>query len=537
LVNRTEQLSLALPLIVIAAFLIVAAWLRGSEYDEQYTMFLIAGVARPIWPEEVFPAGLAATLQSGQASLLGIASDLRVTDVHPPLYFWAAALWRQLMGGGLFTLRLLSVACTVVSLALVGRIARAAAAPPLLAVVLTAGCYGFAYTGVIARGFALAQMLSLAGALAVLGCRGPGRALVAGLLFGAAAFSNYLAVFPAAGIIAGWVWEVLRNHRSCHGRPKSALPGVAWDGLPADLFPAGTTQRDPAWSGRSALTLPFVAVCGAAPFLLAAFWFFVEQRESRIGQFPPFDMVASLARLGQYGTAAMFGGLPLYLHGSPRIFVYSLVVLSMIGCVVLVMWRHRAPPFRPALVLGCCATPAGLLVLGLIFDNTPIELRYLAFMTPYVSLLLAGAMGDLPCPARTVAAATVIGIQVVATAAMPVRQETMQPAQATAAAAGMLAGDGAVLLPRGNDGVGIVGAFATEARADLPILVISAGERQHQLAERLAGLSRVVVATLTQDQDSRTAVPATVAALMQSGWQRVAEGYNVIAFERHPKRE
>ena len=37
----------------IALVLTTAAWLRGAEYDEQYTLFLTSGVARPDWPSSV----------------------------------------------------------------------------------------------------------------------------------------------------------------------------------------------------------------------------------------------------------------------------------------------------------------------------------------------------------------------------------------------------------------------------------------------------------------------------------------------------
>ena len=111
-------------MLLAALVLTAAAWLRGAEYDEQYTLFLTAGTARPVWPDTVFPAGLVASVQSGHASLAGIARDLRATDVHPPLYFWAAALWRTVFGPGLFAVRMLSVLCGLVSLGLVGLIAR-----------------------------------------------------------------------------------------------------------------------------------------------------------------------------------------------------------------------------------------------------------------------------------------------------------------------------------------------------------------------------------------------------------------------------
>src|ERR1700689_4717911 len=89
---RSRFLAVLLP---CALVLLLVAWQRGAEYDEQYTLFLTSGVPRPDWPASMFPAGLARQLQSGDASMTAIAHDLRVTDVHPPLYFWLVALWRR----------------------------------------------------------------------------------------------------------------------------------------------------------------------------------------------------------------------------------------------------------------------------------------------------------------------------------------------------------------------------------------------------------------------------------------------------------
>ena len=161
--GNARQQSCAIVLTLGLLVLGATALLRGAEYDEQYTMFLTAGVARPAWPAQPFPAGAARALQAGHASLAAIAHDLRTTDVHPPLYFWAVALWRRLVGGGLFAARLFSVLCGMAALVAVAVIARRLALPSALAMLLTLGCYGFAYTGAIARGFALAQALTLCG--------------------------------------------------------------------------------------------------------------------------------------------------------------------------------------------------------------------------------------------------------------------------------------------------------------------------------------------------------------------------------------
>jgi len=79
--NDRRFLWILLPCTVI---LVLAAWLRGAEYDEQYTLFLTSGVPRPDWPVTVFPAGLARQIQAGHAGLAAIARDLRVTGNCSP---------------------------------------------------------------------------------------------------------------------------------------------------------------------------------------------------------------------------------------------------------------------------------------------------------------------------------------------------------------------------------------------------------------------------------------------------------------------
>jgi hypothetical protein len=204
LVNATENRVRLAVLALAAAVLITAAWLRGAEYDEQYTLFLTAGTARPAWPDGVFTAGDVAAFQAGQASFAGIAADLRVTDVHPPLYFWITWLWRSVFGPSLFAARMLSVVCGVAIIGLVGMIARRCLVQPWAAMLVTLGCYGFVYTGTIARGFALAEVLALAGVTLLLSRR----PVLAGICLGAACCANYLALFVAVAAVVvtgGWI--------------------------------------------------------------------------------------------------------------------------------------------------------------------------------------------------------------------------------------------------------------------------------------------------------------------------------------------
>jgi Dolichyl-phosphate-mannose-protein mannosyltransferase len=499
--------------------LVSAAWMRGAEYDEQYTLFLTAGMGRPDWPDDAFPAGDIQRLQAGHVGFAAIAHDLRATDVHPPLYFWSVAAWRTLIGDSLFAARLASVLFSLAALGMVAAIARMARVPPVTAVLLTLGCYGFVYTGAIARGFALAQLLTLSG-VALLLCaeRRVSRwlALAAGTLLGAATFSNYLAAFVGC---AALLWSATIGDK-IFPRPQRRGDGAAKPPL----------RSTPAW-----LRLSMPAALGFAVWLPGDIWFFLAQRQSRTGQFAPFDAAPAIAQLARYFGANLLGGLPLYLGGLASRVVTLALALLVLALAGLTIWQWRCiatPGPRLLLAIAAAAPPLGLLLLGLVFDSAPIELRYLAFATPFVGLLLAGAFATLPRRAGRMSCGLVLAVQIMSLAGLMTRPETMQPARATAVAAAALVGDGVVLLPHGNDGVGIVGAFAIEAPPTLRLLVVGKDASAAQIRARAERFDRVVLSLLGQDADSRATLPVMREAVADPCWRQVGEGFDVLAFER-----
>lgn len=504
-------------LLLAAAVLAGAAALRSAEYDEQYTLFLTGGVARPAWPQTPFAAGSVVAMQSGQAGLLAIARDLRRTDVHPPLYFWAVAVWRRAVGGGVLAARMFSVLCSLAALLAVGAMARSAGIPPALAMLFTLGCYGFAYTGSIARGFALAQVLNVAG-VALLMRR---RHIASGFALGAAAAANYLAVFVAlASLARGAAGAELR---STGGKGSGILRPAA----------APRVLRTSRWSAaRRRTASPAGLLPGLCLFVSLDLCFFLAQHNARTGQFPPFHLPDSLQRLARYLAADFSGGLPRYASGPLQPLLETGLSLGLCACVMLVLVRWRHIPMAPLLAAAAAATPLGLLVLGAVYRTTPIELRYLAFTIPFAATLLAGAVASLPRRPRHVAIAMVLAVQAAAMAGLLTRPETMQPARATAAAAASLAGDGIVLLPGGNDGVGIVGAFASESPPNLRLLVVRPDETPQQILARIGPVRRVVLALLAQDAASRATVPLLQATFGTPCWQRLGRGFNVLALGR-----
>jgi hypothetical protein len=490
-----------------AVVLILAAWLRGAEYDEQYTLFLTSGVPRPDWPVTVFPAGLARDIQAGHTGLLAIARDLRTTDVHPPLYFWLVSLWRDVFGNGLFVARLFSVTLGLGALALTGVIARLARIPPVWAVLLTLGCYGFTYTSVVARGFALAQLLVLGGVAGLLLGRRFWHFALAGAFLGAATMSNYLSAFPAAACMfavgVDWAW------------PPQSSPLTA-PGDRAAISTAHTSHR------LLGVALGFLA------FIPADLWWFLAQRGTRLEQFPPFSLGQSVARLAVRLAGNILGGLPLYVGGAASSAVTAALGLLLMWLLARVAWRWRhigIPRPRIMFALGALAPAFGLLGLGAVFDNTPIEIRYLSFSTPFVALLLAGAL-------RAQGAAILLTVQAASIVGLMLAPQTMQPARAAACLTAELVEGGVVLLPRGNDGVGVVGAFAIEAPPSLPLLLIAAADTPEQIRFRIGAWHRVVLALLEQDSASRSASDAMRRAMNTSIWREVAHGPNVAVYER-----
>ncbi len=419
---------------------------------------------------------------AGHAGFGQIAHDLRAGDVHPPLYFWALEIWRRVFGPSWFAARMLSVGCSVTALAAVGWLAALAEIAVVPAMLATLLAYGFAYTSVVARGFALAQLLNLVGmacTFAAVRQRRQAFSFAGGLAFGAASFANYLAVFTG---FAALFWLVLGPAR------RRRLP----------LALLGTV-----------LLLPLDA------------WFFLAQRGSRVGQFAAFSWRHALPLLAKDAGAAWFGGLPLYAGGLAVPVALGLAVLACLCAgFVISAWR---PAFL-LFALAAAATPVGLLALGVVFHNTPIEIRYLAFSTPFVALLCAGA---LPRPWLGV----LLAVEACAIIGLAIAPATMQPQGAAARAAAALATpDTLVLLPFGNDGVGVAGPFIAAAPDDLRILLIGADaggvksyERSNNVIASVAKQSsfllsaraltlttepRVILVQIAADDASRAAVAA-----------------------------
>jgi hypothetical protein len=141
--------------IIACAALLACIHLRNASiwYDEAITLLTTSGHAQVDWSLGV--------MQFHPTANLGkILLDLRNQDVHPPLYFWALAIWRVLFGASLEVARSFSACFVFATLALLFRVAqqlgvRPAWVPVALYATSSAGTW-YAYD---ARPYAMATFL------------------------------------------------------------------------------------------------------------------------------------------------------------------------------------------------------------------------------------------------------------------------------------------------------------------------------------------------------------------------------------------
>ena len=367
--SRFIPISLAL-LVLVTAIRLPGLYSRAIWYDEAITLLGTAGNARPTWPEEPRPAGDLQPLLSGAPTLAHIAGELRGTDVHPPLYYWALSYWRRSLGPSLEVARGFSLVCSVGSVLLLYVFCRAGKLRnPLLPTLTFAFSASAVHHAQEARAYAMAGLLLGAAApVALWAAKGTAEerlrrisgCAATGALCAAAFLTNYMALFPAA-VVA--LWLVLSVPR---GRPVCLLvTAVAGAALTAPWMPAllhqlgRRTEQEAGFRGLGSelahlpLRLLENVLLPATP--------------------PPWsgDLagVIFLAGVGAIGILAVVSGVALF----------------------------RAEPARPrflALVLGLAAAPpVGLLLLNVLFDKHLDQARYVSFAGPAVAILLTCGVG------------------------------------------------------------------------------------------------------------------------------------------------
>jgi hypothetical protein len=126
-----------------------------------------------------------------------------------------------------------------------------------------------------------------------------------------------------------------------------------------------------------------------------------------------------------------------------------------------------------------------------------------------------------------------LAIQSMGLAGLMIRPETMQPqARVARDAAAWVGADGLVLLPRGNDGVGVAGVFLLVAPPDLRVQLVDAAPKATSL-DAAARFPRIVLALLELDRDSRAASMELARIFAQDPcWRQIANRPAMRAYDR-----
>jgi uncharacterized membrane protein len=111
-----EQI-VAIIIVCAALFAFIHIHRASIWYDEAITLLTTSGHAKLDWP-------LGMMQFHPTTNLRKIVSDLYEQDVHPPLYFWALALWRTAFGGSLEVARTFSALFILATLVLLYWLAR-----------------------------------------------------------------------------------------------------------------------------------------------------------------------------------------------------------------------------------------------------------------------------------------------------------------------------------------------------------------------------------------------------------------------------
>ena len=356
--------------------------------------------------------------------------------------------------------------------------------------LLTLGCYGFVYTNAIARGFALAQMLTLCG------------------------------IASAAGRPAA-CWQ---GHASARRAAATTLP-------------SSSRRRLHRYGRRHGVAVP-----AALPFLGLDAWFFAAQHASRPDQFPPFDALAEPAcGWSEYQTATVFGGLPLYVDGVPRRIVAA---SRWPGCRcgwswrvarAAAVWSAASRPIR-LLLAAAVAPPAGLAAAGRCVQQ---HADRTALSVVRVPVHRAADRGAIPARLGRLTATLLIAWLASNSPRSPgccsSPPPCSRPAPPRSRPAGCLGRRRRACAPRQRwrrhrRRVRYRGA-ARRCR------FCWFGPRPAALTAPLHGYRRVVLALMAQDRDSIATIAASARRSAAPNWRRVAIGSNVEVYERSGKAD
>lgn len=215
---------------------------RSIWFDEVVTLLETSGHAMspdPEWPRTFVPAVTAKALMKDSTSLTEIIQQLYHSDIHPPLYYLILNSWRRFFGYSIEISRLLSLAFSLGTLALVFITWRRVNVPrPALGIVILGTSSAFVFISHEARSYSLAILLVTSAACFLILSRvyssQPKRflgAILFGICASGAILTNYLTISVVVWLCAWYAWSIYKDGEFALGF-RSFLPVL----MPAAAF-------------------------------------------------------------------------------------------------------------------------------------------------------------------------------------------------------------------------------------------------------------------------------------------------------------
>ncbi|WP_119462684.1 glycosyltransferase family 39 protein [Rhodospirillaceae bacterium SYSU D60014] len=353
--------SIAVALLLVVALLVHLIGLvdRSIWGDEAITLLELSGHADPALPATPVPLSDLKRQMTESTSPGALVEALWSTDVHPPLYYLAADLWRDMLGPGIARLRLFSLLAVGIAAAIFYATLRQAAVPlPGFAALIFFLSEFTLFCSANARSYGVALLLvvlTLHLALRSVDCqaRCRGTAALLGLCVGAAFLTHYFTLFITGAVL---IW---------HG--------------------AATWRRDP---GQAVAPIAAALLVGAAALPILA-----DQLGARPEQFLGFSGLLAEGWMAVKSNLKALTRKPAEL---PIARVALVIIAVPLAAGLLATFRRngtdRFTHISTVAVLAVVANSLGILGLFYASDKTLIHgaaLRYFGFALPFLVIFLA----------------------------------------------------------------------------------------------------------------------------------------------------
>ena len=366
--GRLEQAALVVILLVLAVVRLSGIYSRAIDYREALTLLETSGHMDPVWPSEPAP------VLASKSQIQGATIQNRRSLEHPWLHPWLVSVWRQWAGDSLEAIRILSLPFSLIALAALYALLRAADFEfPLIPVWFFGLTLNSVHQAQEATDYAVASGLTGAATLGAFLAAGAesgrrlwGYSLATGLCAALALNASYITLFPAGVILlwlAGSIWRV----------------------------------------SRVAALLPCVVVTGG--FVVAVLERYASGMWGPPGAITVARAFFTLVRMNFFSLYT-----PAYLPMPAAMLVWVLLLALFVWSILVIrrQWPRSGRGLLVLLIGVGLSCSAGVFLLNVVFGKHFMEPRYLLFSAPAVAVLVSYALVRLLAARRAAGLAVLV---------------------------------------------------------------------------------------------------------------------------------